>query len=76
MVYYSKTLFRRTGLFLKLDVEGCGSDILETSRNVIAKIPRLAIEVHTDLLPEDGIHRILDILQEEPCVLWKSIEIS
>ena len=58
---------------LKLDVEGCELDILETSRNVIAKIPRLAIEVHTDLLPKDGIHRILDILQGRTLyVLWEN----
>jgi FkbM family methyltransferase len=58
---------------LKLDVEGCELDILETSRNVIAKIPRLAIELHTDLLPKDGVQRVFAILKGRSLhVLWEN----
>jgi FkbM family methyltransferase len=58
---------------LKLDVEGCELDILESSAALISTIPRLAIEVHTDLLPPNGVRRILEILKPRPVhVLWES----
>ncbi|HEY3638479.1 MAG TPA: FkbM family methyltransferase [Rhizomicrobium sp.] len=58
---------------LKLDVEGCELDILETSRPLIDRIPRLAIELHTDLLPPNGVERVLAILQGRPLhILWEN----
>jgi FkbM family methyltransferase len=58
---------------LKLDVEGCELEILETSRHVIARIPRLAIELHTDLLPDDGVARVLSVLEGRRLhVLWEN----
>lgn len=57
---------------LKLDVEGCELDILEGSGRLISKIPRLAIEVHTDLLPPNGVSRVLSTLKGRPLhVLWE-----
>ncbi|MGH6890399.1 MAG: FkbM family methyltransferase [Rhizomicrobium sp.] len=58
---------------LKLDVEGCELDILESSASLISGIPRLAIEVHTDLLPRHGVDRVLEALRPRPLhVLWES----
>ncbi len=58
---------------LKLDVEGCELDILETSRELVQRIPRLAIEVHTDMLPKDGIDRLLQCLKDRQLhVLWEN----
>lgn len=58
---------------LKLDVEGCELDILETSASLVSAIPRLAIEVHTDLLPRHGVARILEILKPRRLhILWEN----
>jgi FkbM family methyltransferase len=58
---------------LKLDVEGCELEILESSKDLVARIPRLAIEVHTDLLPRDGVARLLAVLGRRKLhVLWEN----
>lgn len=58
---------------LKLDVEGCELDILESSSSLVSTIPRLAIEVHTDLLPRHGVDRILEILGPRALhILWEN----
>jgi FkbM family methyltransferase len=58
---------------LKLDVEGAELEILEASAELVRRIPRLAIEVHTDLLPKDGIARLLKTLTGRKLyVLWEN----
>jgi FkbM family methyltransferase len=58
---------------LKLDVEGCELDILESSANLLMRIPRLAIELHVDLLPTGGVDRVLATLKDRPLhVLWEN----
>jgi FkbM family methyltransferase len=58
---------------LKLDVEGCELDILETSANLLTRVPRLAIELHVDLLPPDGVERVLAMLAGRGLhVLWEN----
>ena len=58
---------------LKLDIEGCELDVLEASADLLTRIPRLAIELHVDLLPADGIARVLAILGGRPLhVLWEN----
>jgi FkbM family methyltransferase len=57
---------------LKLDVEGCELEILESSSKLLSSIPKLAIELHTDMLPPDGVSRVLEILKPRPLhVLWE-----
>ena len=57
---------------LKLDVEGCELEILESSQRLLADIPRLAIELHTDLLPPDGVDRVIATLDSRRLhVLWE-----
>ncbi|MGG5811413.1 FkbM family methyltransferase [Falsiroseomonas sp. CW058] len=56
---------------LKLDIEGAELGVMETSAEVVRRIPRIAIEVHTDLLPADGIARLLATLEGRALhVLW------
>jgi FkbM family methyltransferase len=58
---------------LKLDVEGCELDILESSANLLTRIPRLAIELHVDLLPTGGVDRVLATLKDRQLhVLWEN----
>ncbi len=58
---------------LKLDVEGCELDILETSANLLTRIPRLAIELHVDLLPSNGVARTLKLLKRRRLhILWEN----
>jgi FkbM family methyltransferase len=58
---------------LKLDVEGCELDILESSASLLERVPRLAIELHTDLLPAGGVERVLATLKgRELHVLWEN----
>jgi len=54
---------------LKLDIEGCELAVLECSAGLIQDIPRLAIEVHTDMLPEDGFYRLIKALGKRPIYL-------
>lgn len=57
---------------LKLDVEGAELEILETSHDLLRYIPRLAIEVHTDLMPRGSVDRIFILLRKRPLyVLWE-----
>jgi len=56
---------------LKIDIEGAELGMIEAEKDFIAKVPRLAIEVHTDMLPEDGIERLVTALGDRPIhVLW------
>jgi len=58
---------------LKLDVEGCELDVLESSANLLTRIPRLAIELHVDLLPAGGVDRVLATLSGRALhVLWEN----
>jgi FkbM family methyltransferase len=58
---------------LKLDVEGCELEILETSKKLISSIPKIEIEVHTDMLPSGGVSRILELLRPRQLhVLWEN----
>jgi FkbM family methyltransferase len=58
---------------LKLDVEGCELDILESSASLLTRIPRLAIELHVDLLPAGGVDRVLAMLDGRQLhVLWEN----
>jgi FkbM family methyltransferase len=58
---------------LKLDVEGSELEILESSATLVAEIPRLAIELHTDILPRDGAERVVRILKDRRLwVLWEN----
>jgi FkbM family methyltransferase len=58
---------------LKLDVEGCELDILESSANLLTRIPRLAIELHVDLLPAGGVDRVLAMLKDRRLhLLWEN----
>ncbi len=57
---------------LKLDIEGAELGVLETSKDLIATIPRLAIEVHTELLLPDDVARIIAGLPNRDLhVLWE-----
>jgi FkbM family methyltransferase len=61
---------------IKIDIEGAELAMLEAEREWVAKIPRLAIEVHTDYLPADGIPRLLAALGDRPLhVLWSEKEL-
>jgi FkbM family methyltransferase len=51
---------------LKLDIEGSELAVVESSAELIRRIPRLAIEVHTDLLPEGGFGRLIAALGDRP----------
>jgi FkbM family methyltransferase len=58
---------------LKLDVEGCELEILESGTSLLTRVPRLAIELHVDLLPPDGVDRVLSALSGRPLnVLWEN----
>jgi len=58
---------------LKLDVEGCELEILESSAKLLTRIARLAIEVHVDLLPPGGVDRVLVALAGRRLyVLWEN----
>jgi FkbM family methyltransferase len=54
---------------LKLDIEGSELAVVESSAELIRRIPRLAIEVHTDLLPQDGFDRLITALCDRPIYL-------
>ena len=54
---------------LKLDIEGSELAVVESSAPLIRRIPRLAIEVHTDMLPEDGFARLIAALGDRPVYL-------
>ena len=56
------SFFDRPPDAIKIDVEGAELKMLESEREWIANIPRIAIEVHTDYLPADGIPRLLAAL--------------
>lgn len=57
---------------LKLDVEGCELEILEASTSLLTRVARLAIELHVDLLPPDGVNRVLATLSGRTLhVLWE-----
>lgn len=56
---------------LKLDIEGTELAFVESHVEFVASVPRLAIEVHTDLLPENGVARLVEHLGDRPLhVLW------
>lgn len=73
----SNIMVRLDGLFgwqpdvLKLDIEGAELPFVESHREFVAAIPRLAIEVHTDLLPEGGAARLIDHLGDRPLYLLR-----
>jgi FkbM family methyltransferase len=48
---------------LKLDIEGKELDLLSVDHEFIARVPRLAIEVHTDILGPTAVHDIAAHLQ-------------
>ena len=54
---------------LKLDIEGTELAVVESSAELIRRIPRLAIEVHTDLLPQGGFDRLITALGDRPIYL-------
>ncbi|HLY06466.1 MAG TPA: FkbM family methyltransferase [Rhizomicrobium sp.] len=57
---------------LKLDVEGCELDILESSAGLLRRVGRLAVELHVDLLPPGGVDRVLATLSGRRLhVLWE-----
>lgn len=61
---------------IKIDIEGAELAMLEAEREWVAKIPRVAVEVHTDYLPADGIPRLLAALGDRPLhVLWNEKEL-
>lgn len=55
-------LFSRRIDAAKIDIEGYELELLESHRNFFQNIPRLLVEVHTDMLPENSVHRIADCL--------------
>jgi FkbM family methyltransferase len=58
---------------LKLDVEGCELEVLESSANLLTRVARLAIELHVDLLPPGGVECVLAILAGRRLhVLWEN----
>lgn len=73
----SNIVIRVDGLFaeppdaLKLDVEGAELAFLAGHRDFVARIPRLSIEVHTDLLAAGGAEELVQQLGDRPLhVLW------
>lgn len=56
------SLFETPPDAIKLDIEGFELGVIEAEREFFASIPRLAIEVHSDYLPEGGPHRIASMI--------------
>jgi FkbM family methyltransferase len=56
---------------LKLDIEGAELAFVESHQEFVAAIPRLAIEVHTNLLAESGASRLIDHLGDRPLYLLR-----
>jgi FkbM family methyltransferase len=72
MITLEDAISERTDV-LKLDVEGCELEILESSKSLLRRIPRVAIELHTDLLPPNGVGRVMKTLANRPLyVLWEN----
>jgi FkbM family methyltransferase len=61
-----ETVVRENIDVLILDIEGAELAVLEGSAAFVRQIPRLAIEVHTDMLPRDGVPRLLRALDGRP----------
>lgn len=47
---------------VKVDIEGFELDLVRTHKEFFRTIPRLSIEVHTDMLPPNSVHEIADLL--------------
>jgi FkbM family methyltransferase len=59
-------LFKTPPDALKLDIEGHELGVIENDVRWIARIPRLAIEVHTDMLGWGGVKRMVAALGRRP----------
>ena len=68
----STVMVRLSALFdeppdaLKLDIEGHELGVIESDTDWIARIPRLAIELHTDLLEPGAAKRVVTALGDRP----------
>lgn len=60
---------------LKIDVEGFEREVLKGAKNILSSIPKLAIEIHTEILPRFGyqvedLFNLIDIDQYNFWVQW------
>jgi len=58
--------------FLKIDVEGFEMQVLEGAKNILRKRPKLALELHTELLPRFGasVEDIFRLIGLEDYRVW------
>ena len=58
--------------FLKIDVEGYESEVLKGSRNILQTTPKLAIEIHTEILDRynTSVKEIFDLVGIERYQCW------
>jgi FkbM family methyltransferase len=62
--------------FLKIDVEGFEVQVLEGARKILSTRPKLAIEIHADLLAEYGasvqdLFRLIDVERYRLWIQWE-----
>lgn len=62
--------------FLKIDVEGFEMHVLQGAKTILSKRPKLALELHTELLPRygaslDGILSLIGVENYNVWVQWK-----
>lgn len=65
--------------FLKIDVEGYESEVLKGAKNILQTTPKLAIEIHTEILDRyntsvQEIFDLIDINRYQCWVQWKDSE--
>lgn len=61
-----------TPTFIKIDVEGFELQVLQGARGILKQRPKLAIEIHPDLLAQYGgsVRELLDLLQLDRYSVW------
>lgn len=58
--------------FLKIDVEGFEIQVLQGAKNILAKRPKLAIEIHADLLSQYGgsVNELFALMKLDDYKVW------
>lgn len=66
VIQLSKFFHRAAPDAIKIDIEGAELEMIEADHEFLGAIKRIAIEIHSDYLPPNGIHRIAALLAARP----------